>query len=190
MEKGNNVDNDEALVAQCRAGNRRAFGELVGKYEERIYYLALRLLGDEDDSWDVSQEVFLRAYRGIGRFRGGSTFKTWLYTIAHNIIKNRYRSSHRRTMVPLDDGQPEERDDEMELMIQSERAELLRAAIRDLPYKQRMTLTLRTYDGLSHREIAEVLGCSEGAAKVNFHHAVMKLREKLLPAGKGETDAV
>jgi RNA polymerase sigma-70 factor (ECF subfamily) len=186
------VERDETLVARTKAGNREAFGELVRRYEQRIYHLALRLLGDENDCWDVSQEVFLRAYRGIGNFRGSSTFRTWLYTIAHNIIKNRYRSSQRRTLVPLDDRHPDGRENEMDHLVRKEQAALLRAAIDELPYKQRMALTLRMYDGLSHREIGDVLGCSEGAAKVNFHHAIANLREKLLPvrAKEGENDAV
>jgi RNA polymerase sigma-70 factor (ECF subfamily) len=190
MRKGNRVKDDENLVALCKAGDREAFSELVGKYQKQVYYLALRFLGDSDEAWDISQEVFLRAYRGIEKFRGGSTFKTWLYTIANNLIKNYYRSMSRRSTVPLENREIPIEGDEMENILNKEISEILRNTIKELPYKQRMALTLRVYDGLSHREIGEVLGISEGSVKVNFHHALNSLRKRMVPDVKGEKDGM
>ncbi len=179
------MKDDQTLVTLCQAGDRDAFGELVRRYQKQVYYLALRLIGDRDEAWDISQEAFLRAYRGIKKFRGGSTFKTWLYTIATNLIKNQYRSQSRRTMVPLDEREIPIDGDGIEILERKEMSDLLRKTILELPYKQRMTLTLRIYDGLSHREIGEILDCSEGTVKVNFHHAVNNLRKRMVPGKKG-----
>lgn len=178
------MKDDAGLVAQCKSGDREAFGELVKRYQKQIYYLSLRFTGDDDEAWDLSQEVFLRAYRGVGAFRGGSTFKTWLYAIAHNLLKNHYRRTSRERTESLDERQIPVEGDEMETLLSRERSESLRGAVEELPYKQRMALTLRVYDGMSHREIGKVLGCSEGTVKVNFFHAVNNLRKKMIPEGE------
>ncbi|MFQ6102890.1 MAG: RNA polymerase sigma factor [Candidatus Glassbacteria bacterium] len=179
------LKDDGSLVALCKSGDREAFGELVRRYQRPVYYLALRLIGDSDEANDLAQEVFLRAYRGIENFRGSSTFKTWLYTIANNLIKNHYRSARRRMTVSIEGREIPVNADEMENLLSKEMSEILRGAIAELPYKQRMALTLRIYDGLTHREIADVLGCSEGTVKVNFHHAINSLRKRMVPIGKG-----
>jgi len=182
------VKDDASLVEQSRAGDREAFGELVTRYQKKIYFLVLRFTGDGDEAWDISQEVFLRAYRGVENFRGGSSFKTWLYTIANNLLKNHCRRTGRRQFVPLDDREIPVEGDAMERVLTREMAETLRSAVEELPYKQRMALLLRVYDGLSHREIGEVLDCSEGSVKVNFHHALNGLRKKIKPDAGGDLD--
>lgn len=163
----------------CKAGDRGAFGELVRRYEKRVYYMGLRNLRDGDESWDFSQEVFLRAYRGIQTFRGASSFKTWLYAIAMNLLRNYIRTKKRSETVPLDGQDIPVDADHASDTSRSEVSELLQTAIGRLPYMQRMALTLRIYDDLSHREIAEILGTSEGSVKVNFHYALKALKRSI-----------
>jgi RNA polymerase sigma-70 factor (ECF subfamily) len=178
------VKDDASLVKQSKSGDRDAFGELVKRYQKNIYYLALRLTGNDDEAWDLSQDVFFRAYRGIGEFRGGSSFRTWLYTIAHNVLKNHYRKVSGQRTESIGDRDIPVKGDEMENILSRELSDILRDAVNELPFKQRMALTLRVYDGLSHREIGKVLGCSEGTVKVNFHHALKSMRKKMIPGGE------
>ncbi len=169
-------DEDEALVERFRGGDRRAFDELVRKYQRPLFYLARRYVRDDDEAKDLAQRAFVKAFQGLGRLRGAGAFKTWLYKIVSNLALNHIRD-HARLLhddeaganVPVDavgTGRMEDSQD---------RARLL-AAIDDLPPKQRMVLELRVFEGLSFREVARAVGSTENAAKVNFHHAVRRLR--------------
>jgi RNA polymerase sigma-70 factor (ECF subfamily) len=169
-------DRDRELVDRFRAGDRTAFDELVRRYQQQVYYVCLRYLKSDADAKDVSQRAFVRAYKALDKFRGESAFRTWLFRIAVNQSLN-YIRDHKRE-------QPREiRDDALTRnptgpmrIIGDERSERLRSAIEELPPKQRMVLELRIYDELPFKEVAELADCSENAAKVNFHHAVKKLR--------------
>jgi RNA polymerase sigma-70 factor, ECF subfamily len=180
-------DPDADLLARTRAGERGAFDLLVRRHQRGIFYLALRYVKRDADAQDVTQRAFVRAYKSIGSFRGQSRFRTWLYRIAINLSLNHLRDHRREVATEL-------REDAMVTspvgageLIAGERAAALRAAVEKLPPKQRMVLELRVYDELPFREVAELAGCSENAAKVNFHHAVKRLRA--LMAGSPEDDS-
>lgn len=174
------ADEDETLVSRYRAGEARAFDELVRKYQRSIYYLALRYVKDADDAKDVAQRSFVRAFEALGGFRGGSSFKTWLYRIAVNLSLNYLRDHKRERSAELpEDAITSDAIGAGRLLGAEERARL-RAAIEELPPKQRIVLELRVFDELSFRDVAAVADCTENAAKVNFHLAVKRLRACLV----------
>jgi RNA polymerase sigma-70 factor (ECF subfamily) len=171
---------EEQLVAACLAGEREAFDIIVERHRRTVYHLCYRFVGNHEDASDLSQDVFVRAYKGLRRFRGHSSLGTWLYRIGVNVCLNRV-SVKRPATEPIDarphvdDRAP---DAAVELM-RGERAAEVRAAIAQLPKKQRATVILRVYHELSHEEIAGILGSSVGAVKANFFHALGNLKRLL-----------
>jgi RNA polymerase sigma-70 factor (ECF subfamily) len=171
---------DAALVASCRAGRRAAFDVLVERHRRPVYQLCYRFAGNHEDAADLTQEVFLRAYRGLARFRGDAAVATWLYRIGVNACLNRV-SARTLPTVALDDA-PElsaPGRDPAAGLVAAEQAAAVRAAVARLPDRQRATVVLRVYQDRSHREIAEILGTTEGAAKANLFHALANLRKLL-----------
>jgi RNA polymerase sigma-70 factor (ECF subfamily) len=171
---------DEELVAKVRAGERGAFDDLVRRHQKSIFLLALRYLGQQEDARDVTQRAFVQAYRQVERFRGESSFRTWLYRIAANLALDALRARGRETRLvaellepappaPLDSDKLGEREERIRL----------RRAVAELPPKQRLVVELRIFEELPFREVAEVVGSTEDSAKVNFHHALKKLRAML-----------
>jgi RNA polymerase sigma-70 factor (ECF subfamily) len=148
-----------------------------------VYQLCYRFVGNHEDASDLSQDVFLRAYRGMQRFRGQSTLATWLYRIGVNVCLNRI--SAKTTLGALTEPIEERQfvdaraESPSQLMLKDERAARVRAAIAQLPRKQRATLILRTYHDMSHQEIADALGSTVGAVKANFFHALRNLKKLL-----------
>jgi RNA polymerase sigma-70 factor (ECF subfamily) len=173
---------DAELVSRYLAGDRRAFEELVRNYQRPIYHLAMRYLRSEADAKDVTQRTFIKVYGALPRFRAESSFRTWIYRIAINLclnqLRDRKREETRGDSEALDRAATTQPVGPAELDAR-ERGEWLRRAVTELPPKQRMVLELRVYDELPFREVAELVGSTENAAKVNFHHAVKRLREIL-----------
>jgi RNA polymerase sigma-70 factor (ECF subfamily) len=126
----------------------------------------------------LAQEVFLRAYRGLSQFKRQSRFSTWLYRIAVNTCLN-WVSSRKVKVEPLPEHLPDPAPGQVEGLSRSERSRTVREALAHLPEKQRMTLVLRTYQGMSHREISELMGSSIGTTKANFFFALRNLRKVL-----------
>jgi RNA polymerase sigma-70 factor, ECF subfamily len=172
---------DEAgLVEACLRGQPGAFDVIVERHRRSIYQLCYRFVGNHEDARDLSQDIFLRAYRGLGRFRGGSALSTWLYRIGVNLCLNRV-SRKTSAIESIDDQQHIDTRSESapDRLLREERGVQVRKAIAMLPPKQRATLILRMYHELSHEEIAGVLGSSVGAVKANFFHALGNLRKQL-----------
>ncbi len=170
---------DAALAQVCANGVRDAFDVLVERYRRQVYQLCYRYAGNHEDAADLAQEVFLRAYRGLGRFKGRSALGTWLYRIAVNVCLSR-AATRSRQAEPLDEALAAAGGgDPVESVMDAERARRLRRAIAALPRRQRAVLILRAYQELPHREIARVLGSSVGAVKANFFHALRNLRKAL-----------
>jgi RNA polymerase sigma-70 factor, ECF subfamily len=167
-------------VRACVEGRAGAFDVLVARHRRSVYQLCYRLLGTHEDATDAAQEVFLRAFRALPRFKGESSVGTWLYRIAVNLCLNR-RAIRTPHTEPLDDRdlRAASGPDAMGRLLDEERAARVRAAIARLPDRQRAALILRVYHELSHQEIARVLGSSEGAVKANFFHALRNLRRLL-----------
>jgi len=171
---------EQQLVAACLAGRRDAFDVIVERHRRSVYLLCYRFVGNHEDASDLSQDVFVRAYKGLHRFRGGSALGTWLYRIGVNVCLNRV-SVKRPPSEPID-ARPhvdERAADPADELLKGERASQVREAIAQLPRKQRATVILRVYHELSHEEIAGILGSSVGAVKANFFHAIGNLKRLL-----------
>jgi RNA polymerase sigma-70 factor, ECF subfamily len=170
---------DSEVIQRVLGGDRAAFDILVLEYQERIYRLAYRMTRNAEDARDLAQEAFVQAFRSLSNFRQRSSFSTWLYRIAMNLCLNHLKSTGRMDPAEIDGSVRDRRPNSLEAILTDERARALAAAIEALPPQQKATLTLRVHEGLSHREIAEVLGCSEGTAKANYFHAVRGLQRNL-----------
>ena len=177
---------EPGLVGACLAQRAGAFDLIVERHRRAVYQLCYRFVGNHEDASDLSQDVFLRAYRGLRSFRGQSTLATWLYRIGVNVCLNRVsaKTTLGKLTEPIEEKQfvDARAESPSELMLKDERAARVRAAIAQLPRKQRATLILRTYHEMSHQEIADALGSSVGAVKANFFHALGNLK-KLLAEG-------
>jgi RNA polymerase sigma-70 factor, ECF subfamily len=170
---------DAEYVIRAKEGDLEAMDVLIERHHGSVYRMCLSILRDVDWAEDAVQETFIRAFRGITRFRGDSQFRTWLMTIAGNEAKGALRKSGRRREQVLDDspeidsGDP--KIDEQTAMMDDARR--VRRMVEELPEKQRMAITLRVDEGLSFKEIGEIIESSEGAARVNYHHGIRRLRE-------------
>lgn len=170
------VDPDRDDVRAARA-DRAAFGALYRRYLERVYGYAFYLLGDHHDAEDATERTFLAALDAMDRFRDeGATFRSWLFTIAHNQIANALRSRARRPSAPLDlVPEPVADADPGREAGAAEDARRVRRALAELSEDRRQVVVLRFVDGLSAREIGAVLGRSEGAVRVLQHRALREL---------------
>ncbi len=178
------------LVAAAQAGDREAFDELVRRTYVDTFTLARRLTGHEEDGRDVAQEAYLRAWRGIGSFRGEAQFSTWMYRITANAASNHLRKQRRQRTEPLDEfNDPPELRGDASPAAMLEAADLLErvsVAIDELPEKLRQVVVLRDVYGLAHDAIAEELGISVTAAKVRLHRARRKLHDVVYPANAAD----
>ena len=171
--------NDEALVREFRKGSDDAFTELVKRHSRPLTTMILRITRDEEEARDISQTVFLKAYTGLSRFLMASSFKTWLYSIALNAVRDHLR--RRKPQIGLQeveelaDGSASSGD----RLDRARTLKRLREAIEELPEKQRLTLQLRVYEGMEYAQIAGILGGTAGGARANFFHAVKALRGRL-----------
>jgi RNA polymerase sigma-70 factor (ECF subfamily) len=171
---------ESALVAAVLAGRPAAFDLIVERHRRAVYQICYRFMGNHEDASDLSQDVFLRAYRGLGRFKGQAALGTWLHRIAVNTCLNRLALKTPRS-EPIEASQYVDTRSESapDRLLRDERAVRVREAVAKLPTKQRVALILRTYQEKSHQEIADVLGTSVGAAKANVFHALQNLKKLL-----------
>ncbi len=183
---------EAALVQRCAVGDELACAELVAEHQRMVVQLAVNLLGDRDEALDLSQEVFLRVFRTIHRFRGQSSLRTWIYRIAVNQARNRHRfwrRRHRGDQVSLDQHIAAHGDFESaaelgpdRILAQKQLAERLQHALDHLPFDQRTVVVLREIDGLSYEEIAYSLGVAIGTVKSRLTRARQALRQELREA--------
>jgi RNA polymerase sigma-70 factor (ECF subfamily) len=176
------VGDSAEFLGRLRAGDRRAFEELVRTQQHRVYGLALRMLGDAAEAQDVAQEAFLRAHRGLAEFRGDARLSTWLYAIVSRLCLNRLAGSERRlarhgeeALSRLTDDQPGP-DQALE---RGELEEALHRAIGELPEERRVVVVLRDVEGLAYEEIAEILEVPVGTVRSRLHRARLDLKEKM-----------
>jgi RNA polymerase sigma-70 factor (ECF subfamily) len=172
---------EAALLARARAGDVDAFEELSGAYADRLFMLLLRLLGDPDEAGEVAQEVMVRAWRGITRFQGRSSYFTWLYRIAVNEANRALAKRDRRpASVPLG---PHElqlptspADDPPRQAENNELRRALASALATLPAPLRTAIVLRDVEGFSTQQAAEIAGVSQAAFKSRLHQARLQVR--------------
>lgn len=182
---------DQILVARVQNGEKGAFDLLVRKYQHKVAKLISRYLSDRAEVEDITQEVFIKAYRGLGGFRGDSAFYTWLYRIAVNTAKNYLESQGRRPPSAdieiegaellegvnglRDLGTPERN------LLTDEIADTVNRVIGGLPADLRMAITLRDLDGLSYEEIAHVMECPIGTVRSRIFRAREAIDKELRP---------
>lgn len=193
MDQAEGREIEAALIGRARAGEGRAFEEIVRLHQRSVYGLAMRYLRDHDDADDVAQRTFVRAWDHLGEFEGRSSLKTWLLKICVNLCKNHHRDRRRFVDVDPETVEPAEDAVGSERIEYEEGLERLREAVAALPEKQRLTVELRVFQSLPFKEIAAALDTTENAAKVNFHYAVKSLKAKVggalgaLVRGKAES---
>jgi RNA polymerase sigma-70 factor (ECF subfamily) len=191
------VDEDRHLVERAKAGDVRAFEALVRRYERWVFTLAFRMVGDRGDAEDIAQEVFLKVYRGLSGFRGGSRFSTWLYAIASHHCLNHLAGSDSRARRArrggeLADAQGETGPSAVDRVADAspgpdtvlERCELRQVILRELvrlTEPHRLVLILRDIQGMSYEDIAETLGVELGTVRSRLHRARMELKARLEP---------
>jgi RNA polymerase sigma-70 factor (ECF subfamily) len=170
---------DVELVQRGRSGDDAALGALAKRHHAAAYRVALSFVREDDLAQDVVQDAFLKAFRALGGFRADSSFRTWLLTITANEAKGVLRRRGRRRETALEDAGevPSEAGGPAHDAMVRQDANKARKMLEQLPEKQRLSVTLRIEEGLSFKEIGEVIGSSEGAARVNYFHGVRRLRE-------------
>ncbi len=179
-------DPDFNLINKFLEGDRQAFDQLVLNHERGLYNFIYRMISDEEEAKDISQRVFLQCFTHVHKFKFKCKFRTWLYQIAVNMVRNHYRQKSSRRMEELKQKDIIEHETAVDLIEEERRMARLNEAITKLPEKQHMTLVLRINEAESFAGIAEIMDCSVGTAKANYHHAVKKLKSLL----KDERDEV
>lgn len=180
---------DHELVRACRAGNAEAFGELVLRYQDRLYPTIFRLVGSEEDSRDVLQDAFVRAFTKLDLFQGTSSFYTWIYRIAVNQAVNfhRRRSPRLINLPEIERGgdiataleEPSRELDPAERLDRAERDELIQKALSRLSVEHRAVVILKDLEDHRYEEIAEILDIPVGTVRSRLHRARCELREFL-----------
>jgi RNA polymerase sigma-70 factor (ECF subfamily) len=179
------TENEPELIKRAQSADTDAFCQLAGRYERRIYSLALHYCHDREDAEDLSQEVWLKVYQAIGTFRGESSFYTWIRKITINCFLNRERSSFARWRRILSEN-PSDGEDKLPQITSVETtvhnrilfARVMRA-LSQLTPRQRLIFLLKHHEGMTYEEIAVAVGCSTGTAKKAVSRALIKLREYL-----------
>ena len=185
---------DEAAIDACLRGDSSAFDALVVRHQRAIQRVCYRFTGNTEDAADLTQEVFVKAYRSLPRFRGTSAFSTWLYRIAVNTCLS-FKASRKNRTEELDDETREiaatgpSVEDTLDARLNSD---LVREALDTLPEKQKITVIMKVLEERTHAEVAEILGSNVGTVKANLFFAIRNLRKLLqnrMPGLPGEPSA-
>ena len=190
---------DEILVKKAQGGDAAAFGELVRRYQDKVYGLALRMFATPEDARDAAQEIFARVFRALPGFNLRSSFSTWLYRIATNVcldlLQRRARDIKRQ--VPLEDHWQDSSPGPEEGLLEKEKSSALKKAVNELPEGYRLALVLHHFQGLSYKQVSKVLELPEKTVATRIHRAKKLLREKImggeggaLPESTGKTGPV
>jgi RNA polymerase sigma-70 factor (ECF subfamily) len=178
---------ENKLVQRSREGDEEAFGALVKKYKGKVFNMAFSFTRDREAADDLAQEIFIKAYYALGKFKFKSGFGTWLYRIAVNHIKDHLRKHKKERHLSFDDVHHESKLAEVEADRRNDareketRIRLLHQALKSLPQKYRIIITLRDVQGHSYEEIASILDISPGTVDSRLHRARKMLREKIAP---------
>ena len=183
---------DQQLVERAQRGDKKAFELLVVKYQRKLARLLSRFIRDASEVEDVTQEAFIKAYRALPSFRGDSAFYTWLYRIGINTAKNYLVAVGRRapTMTGVDNEEAEDIEQGEQLkdlntpenqMISRQVAETVNSTLQELPEELRTAITLREIDGLSYKEIAQIMNCPIGTVRSRIFRAREAIAERLRP---------
>jgi RNA polymerase sigma-70 factor (ECF subfamily) len=168
---------DAALASAYRLGDQQAATELVRRHTGAVGRFLYSSGAAASDVEDLVQETFFRAFRGLDRWRGGASMRSWLFTIGGNLLRDEFRKSKGRRMLPLEDRDVADHADPHGDLAASEAEERVREGLAQLPRLQREVFLLRVQQGSGYEDIAAALGTTPGAARVHYHHAVKRLKE-------------
>ena len=183
---------EKKIIEKVLGGDANAFEELVLKYEKTVYNLALRMVGDRDDAFDMTQEAFIKAYGSLSSFRGDSKFSVWIYRITTNVCLDFLRSKSRKQQVSLtvsdddEDAQldiPDPSSAPEQQLIKKISMQSVEEGLKTLPDKQRQILVMRELGGMSYAEIGAALSLEEGTVKSRIFRARKRLCAFLLDSG-------
>jgi len=191
-------DRDAAFVRAVQGGDMAAFDQLVIKHKDKLFNMVYWFLGDYQEANDCAQEIFIKVFKGLKKFRFESSFSTWLYRIAINTCKNKLKSSAyrwKKRTVPLENPDSSKEGDfsyemqngspsPMNELEKKERMMLIQKAVNSLPQEQNRVIVLRDIQGLSYQEIADITGLNLGTVKSRLARARMALRKNLAPSGQ------
>jgi len=175
-------NDDENLILLSQKGKIRAFEKLVNRYKKNAYFIALGLVGNSEDAFDLSQDAFVRVYKSLNKYNGTSKFFPWFYTILTNLCKNHLKKQDVRKKYLSNEIAKEKFSREHESESESERESLkqkLLDEIEKLPYKFKEIIVLKHFRGFSYREISETLGIPVGSVMSRLYYARKKLKENL-----------
>jgi RNA polymerase sigma-70 factor (ECF subfamily) len=169
---------DLQLIQDVKSGAKQSFEVLMQRHEKFLMKVVVRMTRDMDAAEDIVQDAFIKAYKRLHIFEGRSSFRSWLYQIAVNTARNRFRKHSRETLgaETADAAVPSEVENKM---IALDIRAILQGEIERLPDRQKTAITLRIFEDLSFKEIAEIMGCPYDTAKANYRHALLKLKERL-----------
>ncbi|HTC24731.1 MAG TPA: sigma-70 family RNA polymerase sigma factor [Gemmatimonadales bacterium] len=174
---GGEAPSDAELVAAYRAGDERAATELVRRHLGAVGRFLYSSGAGRSDVEDLVQETFFRAFRKVDGWRGDAAFRSWLFTIAGNLLRDEYRKRKGRQVISIEDRDLPDRADPAADLVANEAAERIRQGLTRLPRLQREVFLLRSQEGREYDDIAKALGTTPGAARVHYHHAVKRLKE-------------
>jgi RNA polymerase sigma-70 factor, ECF subfamily len=183
---------DEELVALSMGGDVESFNQLVLRWERPIYALAYRVIGREEEARDVVQETFLRAFRGIGNFRGQAKFSSWVYRIALNLCRDWIRRERRAPILPTPEGvdvvelaaEQEPAESIEDLVARKDMSRVVAEVMTKLPDEQRTAIILKEYHGMTFQEIADLQGVPLSTVKTRLYQGLNVLRRYLAEHGK------
>lgn len=182
---------DEELVTRSRGGDLDSFNQLVLRWERRIYALAYRTIGREEDARDVAQETFLRAFRALGGFKGQAKFSSWLYRITLNLCRDWIRRERRQPVAQAPEGvdlielasEATPAESIEDLVARREMSLAVSRVMAMLPEEQRTAIILKEYHGLTFQEIADMLDCPLSTVKTRLYQGLTVLRRQLERSG-------
>lgn len=189
-ERQQEADEDFAIVRKVQEGDVDAFDALIVKYRERIYSVIYNLTANREDASDLAQDAFIKAFQSLGRFKGKSSFFTWLYRIALNTTLTHLRKNKLRRFFSFEKMSEEDHSagfidalvtdsDSDKKALMNELQEKLNDAFQKLSLKHRTVITLYEIDGLSHKAISDIVGCSVGTVRSRLHYAKQFLQAEL-----------
>lgn len=181
------ANNDQQLIRDCLAGRTEAFGQLVVRYQDRLYNTLVQVLGSADDARDVAQDAFVHAYQKLSTFEGRSQFYSWLFRIALNAAVSEKRRTRRmcasveavREQQGLEPADSHPENQPSYFLELSERQAMVTSALAELSVEFRTALVLKEMEGLKYEEIAEIVDCPVGTVRSRIHRARNELRQKL-----------
>jgi len=171
------------LIRRFIAGDREAFDELVIRHQKQVFATAYRMVGNAEIAEDIAQETFIRAFKSLRSFKKKARFGTWLYRITMNLCYDELKRRQREIEARPEAG-PATAETPIKKMAAEEKKMWLEEQIGLLPIKQKMAVILRIFNEMPFKEVGQAIGCSTNSAKVNYRHALLKLKEAMARSGE------